>query len=319
MATHLLTGDDEGILRTAVHDLVDELVGDSDRTMMVDDFEGEEYELRAVVDAAQTPPFLTDKRVVVARDLGRFTADDLAPLLGYLADPLESSDLVLAAGGGRLGKKLVDAVKAVGTVVNTAPPTRAKERQGWVADRLGEAGVRLDGGAVAQLGQWLGEDAGRLDAILTTLSATYGGDVTLSFAEIEPFLGDAGGVPPWDFTDAVDAGDTTKALTLLGRMTHAGGRHPLQIMSILHTHYGNLAKLDGAGVRSEQEAMAATGIKSAYPAKKAMQNYRRLGGDSVKRAIELLAQADLDLRGAKELPSDLVMEVLVARLSKLRR
>ena len=37
------------------------------------------------------------------------------------------------------------------------------------------------------------------------------------------------------------------------------------------------------------------------------------------RAIELLAQADLDLRGAKDLDPELVMEVLVARLSKLRR
>jgi len=31
----------------------------------------------------------------------------------------------------------------------------------------------------------------------------------------------------------------------------------------------------------------------------------------------LLAQADLDLRGAKEWPDELVMEVLVARLSRL--
>ncbi len=141
----------------------------------------------------------------------------------------------------------------------------------------------------------------------------------LTFAEIEPFLGEAGGVPPWDFTDAIDAGDTTKALTLLGRMMHAGGRHPLQIMAILHSHYSNIAKLDGVDARSEQDAMAATGIKSPYPAKKALANYRRLGPSSTRRAIELLAQADLDLRGAKDLEPELVMEVLVARLSKLRR
>jgi DNA polymerase-3 subunit delta len=151
------------------------------------------------------------------------------------------------------------------------------------------------------------------------LRSAYGADQALSFAEIEPFLGEAGGVPPWDFTDAVDAGDTTRALTLLGRMLHAGGRHPLQIMAILHGHYANLARLDGTGARTEAEAMAATGIKSPYPAKKAMQNYRRLGPAATRRAIELLAQADLDQRGEKDLEPELVMEVLVARLSKLRR
>jgi hypothetical protein len=37
----------------------------------------------------------------------------------------------------------------------------------------------------------------------------------------------------------------------------------------------------------------------------------------VVRAIGLLAQADLDLRGAKDWPEGLVMEILVARLTRL--
>jgi DNA polymerase-3 subunit delta len=37
----------------------------------------------------------------------------------------------------------------------------------------------------------------------------------------------------------------------------------------------------------------------------------------VRRAIDLLARADLDLRGETDLPAELVMEVLVARLSRL--
>ena len=67
MGVHLLTGDDESILRSKAHDLIHHLVGDSERSLMVDEFDGEEYELRDVADAAQTMPFLTDKRVVVAR------------------------------------------------------------------------------------------------------------------------------------------------------------------------------------------------------------------------------------------------------------
>ena len=88
MSVHLLTGDDESILRAAVTDLVHELVGDGDRSLMVDEFDGDDVEVRAIVDSAQTPPFLTERRVVVARDVGRFSADELAPLVAYLADPL---------------------------------------------------------------------------------------------------------------------------------------------------------------------------------------------------------------------------------------
>lgn len=318
MSVHLLSGNDESVLRTAVHQLVDELVGSGDRALMVDEFDGDEYELRFVVDAAQTPSFLTDKRVVVARGVGRFGTEELSPLVAYLGDPLDSCDLVLVVDSGAVPKKLGDAVKAIGSLTNTSPPSRPKDRQQWISERIAEAGLRIKADAASQLAQWLGEDAGRLDGILATLASTYGSDHVLTFADVEPFLGDAGGVPPWDFTDAIDAGKTTAALTLMGRMMHAGGRHPLVVMSILHKHYVELARLDGVQARSEADAANATGLKG-YPAKKALQTYDRLGGPAVKRAIELIAQADLDLRGAKDLDPELVMEVLVARLSKLRR
>ena len=60
---------------------------------------------------------MTARRVVVLRDVGHLTAGDLDPLVAYLADPLDTTDLVLVAGGGRtpdaLAKKLKE-VKANG-------------------------------------------------------------------------------------------------------------------------------------------------------------------------------------------------------------
>ena len=319
MGVHLVTGSDESILRAAVTELVHALVGDGDRSLMVDEFEGEDYELRSVVDAAQTAPFLTERRVVVARDVGRFATDELVPLLGYLADPLPTSELVLVGGGGRLAKALTDAVKAAGgTSRSTDPPQRARDRQSWVVDHAAAAGVRLSAPAAAAVAARLGEDVGRLDGLLATLAATFGATRALKPDDVEPFLGEGGGVPPWELTDAVDGGDTARALGLLQRMTAAGGRHPLQLMAILHAHYVRLARLDGAEASSEAEAAEVLGIKG-FPAKKALTQYRRLGGDGVRRAIDLLAGADLDLRGRRDLDPEVVMEILVARLSRLRR
>ncbi len=318
MAVHLITGDDESLLLTAVSEVVHRVVADGDRSLMVDEFDDDEYEMRSVVDAAQTPPFLTEWRVVIARGVGRFGADDVAPLVAYLGDPLPSTELVLVAGGGRLAKALTDAIKkAGGNVVDTAPPTRARERSGWFEEQVIAAGLRLDQHALGLLASWLGEDAGRVQGILETLVSTYGDSRTLKVVDVEPFLGDAGGVPPWDLTDAVDKGDTTKSLLLLHRMMRAGERHPLQVMAILHSHYTKLLTLDGANAGDEPSAAAVLGIKPGYPARKALDQYRKLGNGGVVRAIGLLAQADLDLRGAKEWPDELVMEVLVARLSRL--
>ena len=125
MPAHLLTGDDESLVRAAASDVVHQLVGDEDRALAVVEFDADDYELAAVVDAAQTPPFLTARRVVVARDVGRFTTDQVAPLVSVVTDLLPTTELVLVSGGGRVAKALTDAVKSTGgTVTSTTAPTR---------------------------------------------------------------------------------------------------------------------------------------------------------------------------------------------------
>jgi DNA polymerase-3 subunit delta len=318
VAVHVVSGDDPALSSSAAGDLVHRLVGDGDRTLMVDDFDGEDYELRAVVDAAQTPPFLTERRIVVARGVGRFTADEVAPLVALLADVLPSTEVVLVTTGGRLPKSLSDALKRAGADVHSsAAPIKARDRANWFEDQVGAAGLRLDAHALNRLTTWLGEDAGRLSGILDTLVSAYGVGKLLRLADVEPFIGEAGGVPPWDLTDAIDKGDAAASLNALSRMMGGGERHPLQVMAILHANYTKLLALDGSGARDEASAAAAMGIKPGFPARKALDQYRRLGGVKVVRAIGLLAQADLDLRGAKDWPDTLVMEVLVARLARL--
>jgi len=69
-------------------------------------------------------------------------------------------------------------------------------------------------------------------------------------------------------------------------------------------------------VSTDAEAAELLGSKP-YPAAKAMRQARKLGFPSIGRAITLLADADLDLRGRTGWNEDLVLEVLVARLSRL--
>ena len=75
--------------------------------------------------------------------------------------------------------------------------------------------------------------------------------------------------------------------------------------------------LDGAPVTGEKDAAALLGMKgSTFPARKALTQTRRLGHERVVGPIDLLAAADLDLRGGKAWPDGLVLEVLVARLTR---
>ncbi len=335
MSIVVIKGNDPVLLGDEVRSRVDALVGDADRSLVVEELTEETYrlddqfEISRLVDAAQTPPFLTDFRVVVARHCGRFSkAADVAPLVRYLADPLASSRLVLVWEVGvspkqdrmpAIPKSLREAVEgAGGEVVDVVIPMKGASK--WLDAKLASSEVRLDRAAVSLIGERLGEDRSRVLGLIGTLEATFGPGTALSADDVEPYLGEKGSVPPWDLTDAIDAGDTPKALEMLSRMTGAGDRHAMQIMATLNTHYGRMLRLDGANAANDKAAATMLGMKgSTYPAKKALTQTRRLGSEKVHQAIRLLAQADLDLRGGKAWPNELVLEVLIARLARLGR
>jgi len=318
---HLLNGDDAALLSEAMSTLVERLVGDGDKTLLVDDHTTEEYTVEHVVDAARTLPFLTDRRIVVARGAERFTADDLGPLVSYLDDPSPTSTVIVEWGGGRVPKKLTDAIKTSGGVkVATAAPHQARARQSWLDDRLADSAVALEPRAKRAIAERLGEDVGRLGGLLAVLESAFGAGVQLSVDDVEPFLGQSGSAPTWDLTDALDKGDITTALNVLARLLDGGGRHPLQIMASLHSHYERMLKLDGSGVRDEKAAAELLGMKgSTFPAKKALTQTRRLGTESIAKAIVLLGTADMDLKGNTGLDNRTVIEVLVARLAQLSK
>lgn len=323
---HLLKGSDPVLLNDAAVELVDRLVGDASRDEVLAEFSGDDYDLGAVVLAAQTVSMFGD-RVVVARNVGRFTTDELVPLLEYLEDPVPDADLVLVwekavASGSKLDKvpkKLSDAVKACGGTVSDHGLPAGKGQAMWFADHVDAASVQLTRSARDLLAGRLGEDLNRLGGVLTVLEATFGpGAGPLGPDDVEPFIGDAGGVPPWDLTDALDAGWVSDAVTNVRRMVQGGGRHPLQVMATLTTHYGRMLRLDGSGIRSEKDAAALLGMKgSTYPAKKALAATAKLGSARIARAVRLLAVADVDLRGRTATPPEQVLEVLVARLASL--
>lgn len=317
---YLVRGDDPILLGDAVRDLVHALVGDGDVSLVVEDIGGDDGEatIAVTVDAAQTPPFLTDHRVVVLRDVGRFKTDELGPLVAYLEAPNDTTSLVLVGGGGQVSQKLSNAVKKVGHVVDAGVPRAKQAKDAWWADRLRAAPVKLDKEAAAFVAAHLGEDVGRLGALLDLLEAVHGTGARLTLDDVAPHVGEAGAVAPWDLTDAIDGGRIGDAIELVRRMVN-GGRHPLAIMATLHAHFARLLRLDGAGLRDKRAAAHALGLdaKNEWRAERLLGQARRLGHEGVAQAIALLARADLDLKGAREIPDDAVMEILVARLARL--
>ncbi len=339
MSVHIVAGDDPVLRGEALAQLVAELVGDDDRTLALEEVTvpgraapGEEVEgpsgaevreqaVAAALNAAQSPPFMTARRVVVVRDAGNLATADAEPLIAYLADPMETTALVLVAGGGKLPANLTAALKSA-KASRVAP---SAERTGDVlGEHLKDAGVKLRPDAAKAVTAHLGEDAGRVPQLVEVLAAAYAEGVTLDVDDVEPYLGDAGAVPSYHLTNAIEAGDVAGALETLRRLLSATGprqakpMHPLQVLGLLHGYYRRILRLDDPALSGPKDAVAALGGRiKEYPARKALEAARALRASGLREAFDHLAQADIDLKGARAIPEDAVMEVLVARLAAL--
>ena len=290
-AVWLVDGDDPVLLGDRMRALVAELLEGGDAGLAVEEFRGEDLDLAVVADACRTPPFLAERRIVVLRDVGSWTTDELAPIVDYLADPSPTTALVLVAGGGRISTKLSAAVKARGHVMATA--VAGRDARSWVRDRIRESSLTVDRAAESLIEANLGEDVSRLGALLAVLAAVYGPGGRVGPAEVEPYLGEAGSVAPWDLTDAIDAGDAGVALPLLQRLLGAGDRHPLVVLAIIARHVQSMLRVESPTITTEAQAAAAMGIAKGKSGHRRSLGFR--GGHPALRSPLFPDRAD-DLR-----------------------
>jgi DNA polymerase-3 subunit delta len=316
LPAYLIRGSDPALVGQATHRLLATLAGSQSLSLVAEEHDCKEADLAAVVDACETPPLLPGRRVIVLRDAGHLLAEDAKRLAAYLEHPLPTTVVVLVATEGTVPPALVAAVRRVGEVVEAQAPS-GRGRAQWLTDQLRAAGIRADPAALELLDRHLGEDLGRLSGLAEVLVAAYGDGARLGPAEVEPFLGSPGDVAPWTLTDAIDRGDVPLALAQLSRLLEGGGRHPLVVLATLHRHYASMLRLDGADASTDDEAATLLGSRSAFAAGKSLVQSRRLGWEGLSRALQLLAAADLDLRGATGWPGQVVLEILVARLCRL--
>ncbi|MEI8051603.1 MAG: DNA polymerase III subunit delta [Actinomycetes bacterium] len=318
---YAVTGEDEAVIAAEVRTLLEDILGPRDASLVVEEYGPDAQntiDVGAVIDSFTTPPFLVDRRIIVLRDAGLLSKDEAKRIAAVLDPPPPGSVLILAGSRGTIPIELRKVAKAVGDVIDLSIRQKG-ERTAYLNEHLRLGPVRLSKEAQTRLADQLGGDLGRLGGILGTLASAYGEGVTVDAEMLEPFLGSLGSVPVYDLTGAIEVGETVKALTTVDRLMGPGGISGHEILASLDTMVSRLARLDGADIASVADVMALLSIKSEYPAKKILGLARRLDSETIRRAVALVAQADLDLKGHTGLEERMIIDILVARLSRMLR
>lgn len=163
--------------------LTDKVVDPEQREFAVSKFDLHETPVEAVVEDAETLPFMAERKVVIAKNAALFTgakdtgkaAHDIERLAAYLKAPVEYSVLVFTVGGDKLDerKKIVKTLKEADALIPCLPLT-GNDLTKWVHDQAARRRFAFEPGAAEQLVLYTGGQLQALQGELEKLSLFVG-------------------------------------------------------------------------------------------------------------------------------------------------
>ena len=313
----LFEGEEEHLKQDALNALCKKILPegleDLNRTLL------EAPETDQIISAAETMPFMADRRLIIVRDhpalTGRAEADER--LMEYLPSVPASSVLLFFCAlkpDGR--KKLYGAVKKLGGVV-VFSPLRDRELTAFITDAFRSLGKECDDRTADFLVFTCGSDAGLLLTEVEKVAA-YSGDASA----IHPDFIRAVATPSTECTvfqmvDAVVAGQSSRAFQLLRNQLLAGTDR-VYMLSMLLRQFRLLQhiKIMQYEKRSQAQMRSDLGI----PPFAVDQYVRQASGWSngqVKNAVNICFDAEYAIKSGR-LGQEGALEAVMLKLLNLR-
>ncbi len=187
-----------------------------------------------VVLDAQTLPFLAERRVILVRNAERYNTESGAgPLLDYLADPNESTMLLLVANKIDKRTKFFKACQKAGEVVEVPALVHGDVVQ-WAQQEFGARGRSVERDAVRALVDRTGTHLSDVDNAITNVVDFVGdSDKAITADDVNTACADVAEEEVWALTDAIAASRTGDAVVAFRKLSDLG-KHPDELIGTIN-------------------------------------------------------------------------------------
>lgn len=231
---YLIHGPEELLLEQAVGRLKKRLSDVADLDFNLDVFDGESAQADEVIAAANTLPFMSDRRLVILRKADRMSADALGEIADYASNPNPDTTLVLVATKIARNLRVFKAIDALGGVAEYKAPAKRQYAQ-TVVGMFAERGKRVGLDAAEVLVRAVGYDLRRLSVEIEKVISYTGEENTLSREQIEQVMSTTAPTSIFDFLDALGSRDCRGAMRLLSALLDEGESiHGVHAMCVRH-------------------------------------------------------------------------------------
>jgi DNA polymerase-3 subunit delta len=258
-----------------------------------------------------------DGRLVVVERIERWKAEDVAAIVGYLANPAPATVLALVAGEELRGSTLAEACAKAGQVLSFDVP-KARDPSAWARAEFERLGAGIDPDAVRRLVEVVGDDPTTVASEIEKI-ATWAGGERIGVEAVEALAVPAHDSVPWELTDAWGEGDAVALLRATERALEEG-KEPFVIALGLVSHL----RLVGDAEALAEEGLATPDIarrlkkKTDFPIRKALAHAEARSKEERERAVVRLAALDAALKGASKLSAELELERALLDITRPR-
>jgi DNA polymerase III subunit delta len=314
---YLLIGSDPWLYQRVLGALTTAIVTPATRAFNLDAFEGKSATAQAVLNAARTLPMMAKRRLVVVRDVDGLGADGLAHVAAYLEAPAPETTLVLSApkADGRL--KFYQIAKKRGYLHDLEVP---RNLAGWIAEQAARRRAKVTPDAARRLAEVVGPDLGRLASSLEQL-VLYCDGRPVEAADVDELVAETRERTVFELANAVGQGQRERALKAISSLIEQR-ESAVGVAMMLARHVRQVALVrELSEARTPRAELPRLAGVPPFALDGLIAQARRFSRPSLARAFELVARADLDLKGPVKaaLGERIVLERLVEDLLSLGR
>jgi DNA polymerase III subunit delta len=293
LPVYLVHGEEDFLLEESVAAILDATISRDERTFNLDILDCADVDAREITARASSLPMMGERRVVIARNIEKLNAKDLEILSAYVERPSESTVLLLTGRKADLRKKPFAGLHSGGAACACTPLSDSK-LPGWITDRVQEQGETIDEEAAELIAARMGASLRALDSEITKLMVFIGDRKNITADDVAAVGGFSREYSHFNLQDAVGAGNTQHALTVLDHMIREGAEVPYIVWAL--TDYFSLLwrlhHLVSKPARDDKEGFKLT--KSwAWKKQSYLDALQRYPAQRIEKIFRMIAETDV--------------------------
>lgn len=275
----------------------------------------EDTPAREVVSLAETYPLMSKKRLIVVKDIDRFTENELKEIIKYLKKPVFSTCLVLVSE--KVKREALDRsiYKTISSLCETAIFWRLFDSQipGWIEDKISTEGKIMSPEAVHYLFGEVGNNLLDLSGEIEKLLIYTGDRKEITLDDVERLIGRSKADSIFDLLRAITQKNLKHSLEILSKLTETGEKP----VGILVRITRRLRQIIRAKELLEQKVVPARIIEEVglhpFFDKGFTSQIQYFNGEELWNNFDHLLWADWEIKVGKK-PAQLVLELLILNL-----